>query len=137
MACLGGSLVLSGLQSCAGSKIISGEIVEDDLVIPISAFENLTSSQKKSRNYILVHQNRLQYPIYIYKHSDTEYSAVWMRCTHQGTELTAFGEKLLCSAHGSEFDKNGVVSNGPADQNLRSFPIKLENHHIKISLRAV
>jgi Rieske Fe-S protein len=60
-----------------------------------------------------------------------------MRCTHQGTELQVFGDKLQCPAHGSEFNNSGAVQNGPADIKLRTFPVTLDNHQLKISLKAV
>lgn len=58
-----------------------------------------------------------------------------MSCTHQNAELQVFGDKLQCPAHGSEFDNTGRVLNAPADTNLRTFPVTVENNTIKISLK--
>jgi Rieske Fe-S protein len=60
-----------------------------------------------------------------------------MRCTHQGTELQAAGDYLQCTAHGSEFDKEGRIKNGPADKNLRTFPVTMQDNQLFIDLRAV
>jgi Rieske Fe-S protein len=60
-----------------------------------------------------------------------------MRCTHQGTELQVFGDKLQCPAHGSEFNSKGGVQNGPADTTLRTFPVEIKNNLLHISLKAV
>ena len=46
-----------------------------------------------------------------------------MQCTHQGAELQASGDMLQCPAHGSEFNNKGTVTNGPADTDLRTFPV--------------
>jgi Rieske Fe-S protein len=59
-----------------------------------------------------------------------------MRCTHQGAELTAYGDKLVCSAHGSEFDNKGNVQNAPAEKPLKTFPVFIDNKTLKISLKA-
>ena len=67
--------------------------------------------------------------------SEQEYSALWMKCTHQGTELHAFGDRLQCPAHGSEFTKNGAVQNGPAADPLRTFPVVVDSNVLKINLR--
>jgi Rieske Fe-S protein len=60
-----------------------------------------------------------------------------MKCTHQGSELQVFGDALQCPSHGSEFDKHGGLLNGPADKPLRTFPVKIENDQLKISLKAI
>ncbi|MFV8347346.1 ubiquinol-cytochrome c reductase iron-sulfur subunit [Flavobacterium sp. ZB4P13] len=77
----------------------------------------------------------IKYPICVYRFDANNYSALLMQCTHQGTELQVFGDKLQCSAHGSEFSSKGNVENGPADRNLRNFPIKIDNNTLKISLK--
>ena len=64
-----------------------------------------------------------------------EYSALWMKCTHQGSELQASGDHLHCPSHGSEFNNKGTVSQGPAEKNLKSFPVSVGDGKIKIDLR--
>jgi|SRR6218665_570446 len=136
-ACVGGIGMATLLQSCATAKQVSGQIVNDDLVVPISDFENQNTKQSGFKKYVIVRNDILQYPICVYRFSEHEYSALWMRCTHQGSELQVFGEKLQCPAHGSEFTNQGTVQNGPADTKLRSFPITIEKSQLKISLKAV
>ncbi len=58
-----------------------------------------------------------------------------MKCTHQGTELQVFGDKLQCPAHGSAFNYRGKVENGPANTSLRTFPVTIHNNELKISLK--
>ena len=87
--------------------------------------------------FIVVRNDALQYPICLYRFNDQEYSALWMRCTHQGTELQASGDRLQCTAHGSEFDNRGSVKTGPADKSLRSFPVTVSNNQLFIDLRAI
>jgi Rieske Fe-S protein len=84
-----------------------------------------------------VQHDQLQYPICVYRLSENEYTALWMSCTHQGTELQVFGDKLQCPAHGSEFSNRGDIQNGPADKSLRIFPVKVETNQLLISLKAV
>ena len=130
-ACLGGLFILSALEGCSGSKVITGAIEKSDLVIPESAFIDGSSIKK----FIVVQHDSLKYPICVYRSSATEYTALLMRCTHQGAELQVFGDRLECPAHGSQFDNKGEVKNGPADANLRSFPVIVRNNQIYISLK--
>jgi Rieske Fe-S protein len=130
-ACLGGFLASTVLEGCAGTRMIAGTIVDSDLVVPQSSFKNGNSSKL----YIVVQNEQLKYPVCVYRFSDTEYTALLMRCTHQGAELQVFGDRLECPAHGSQFDDKGHVKNGPADTNLRSFPVIVQNNQIHISLK--
>lgn len=132
---IGSTLGVNLLSSCSSlgrlSKgIVDGEIYDDQLLVPLSAFLD----KSKPREYIIVHNEKLQFPICVYRFSDKEFSALWMECTHQGAELQVFGDKLECPAHGSEFDASGIVENGPADKNLRTFPTELTNKYLKIKL---
>jgi Rieske Fe-S protein len=132
MACLGGGLFASLLEGCSGSKIIEGTISNSDLVVPVSSF---LIKENHFRKYLVVHNDQLAYPVCLYRFTQDNYSALFMRCTHQGTELQVFGDKLQCPAHGSEFSNKGIVRNGPADTNLRTFPVTVQKDQINISLK--
>jgi nitrite reductase/ring-hydroxylating ferredoxin subunit len=131
-ACLGGTMFSALLQSCGGTKIISGNIARSDLVTPLSSF---VKEDHTFRKYIVIHNEQLKYPICLYRFSATDYSALLMRCTHQGAELQVFGDRLECPAHGSEFNDKGIVQNGPAETNLRTFPVRIQGDQILISLK--
>jgi nitrite reductase/ring-hydroxylating ferredoxin subunit len=131
-ACLGGSLLAVLLEGCSTSgKTVSGTIEQADLVVPVAAFQHKDGWRK----YVVVQHEKLQYPVCVYRFSETEYTALLMRCPHQGAELQVFGSRLQCPAHGSEFDDKGVVKNGPADTNLRTFPVAEHNQQLYISLK--
>lgn len=86
-------------------------------------------------SFIIVRNDALKYPICLYKINEEKYTALWMRCTHQGTELQASGDVLQCAAHGSEFNNKGEVRNGPANTALKTFPVIVNNNEIFIDLR--
>lgn len=136
-ACIGGTGLSALLQSCGTTSLLSGKIAGDNLVVPVSDFETKNGKDIYFKKYIVIQNDILQYPVCIYRFNENEYSALWMRCTHQGTELQVFGDKLQCPAHGSEFDSRGGIQNGPADKKLRTFPVTIENNQLKISLKAI
>ena len=129
-ACLGGLALSALLESCGSTKTIEGTISSSDLVVPIASFINNNTFKK----YVVVHHEKLKYPICVYRFSDSQYIALLMRCTHQGAELQVFGDRLECPAHGSEFNNKGIVQNGPADANLRTFPITIINNQLNIRM---
>jgi len=134
MYCLSGGVISSVLSSCQSTHYVAGTIEPKGLSVPASEFTYIKKEETLQRQFIIVHHDKLEAPIYLYKLNDNSYSALWMKCTHQGAELQASGDHLHCPSHGSEFDKNGKVTQGPADKNLRSFPVTVSGDKILIDL---
>ena len=134
-ACLSITAIASVLSSCSATHFITGNVVKDGLTVSKDDFAFNQKGTPAYRSFIIVRNDTLQYPVYIYRFSDQEYSALWMRCTHQGTELQASGDSLQCPAHGSAFSNKGLMTSGPADNSLRVFPVQVTNKEIFIDLR--
>lgn len=124
------------LSSCQSTHYATGSIESNGLSVLKSEFIYLKKDQPMTREYIIVRNDKLEFPIYLYRFSETEYSALLMKCTHQGNELNASGDHLHCSAHGSEFNNKGIVAQGPAEKNLRAFKVTVDNQKIFIDLRS-
>lgn len=135
ITCVSGGLISFLVTGCQATHYASGVMGATGISVPKSEFTYLKKDQTLTRQYIIVQNDKLEFPIYVYRFSDTEYSALWMKCTHQGAELQASGEALHCPSHGSEFTNKGTVSNGPAEKNLRSFPVIVQTETITIDLR--
>lgn len=133
--CISGGLMLSLLDSCSTAKISTATILGSDMIVLMTDFEINKGDAKEFKKYLVVQNDKLQYPVCIYRFDENNYQALWMRCTHQGTELQVFGDKLQCPAHGSEFSNHGKVENGPASTSLRTFPVTITNDQLKISLK--
>lgn len=135
IGCLGAVVMPSVLQRCAGVKYLDAPIEGNELLVPLSSFVIEKEGVKRYHNYVVVENETLKFPICVYRLSENNYSALWMQCTHQGTELHVFGDRLQCPAHGSEFTRTGDVQNGPAADPLRKFPVAVSGTLLKISLR--
>jgi Rieske Fe-S protein len=52
-------------------------------------------------------------------------------CTHQGCDMASQGSVstngLFCACHGSRFDPNGVVLQGPAHQDLPHYAVTIDD----------
>ena len=105
------------------------------IVLLKSEFSYQQKDKVLTRAYIIIQNEKLEFPIYVYRFSENEYSALWMKCTHQGAALQASGDHLQCPSHGSEFNNKGIMSNGPAERNLRSFVVSVVEDKIFIDLR--
>ncbi len=131
MGCLGVLTSSLLLQGCTGTRYVSGTIEDSFLKIPEDIFLNEDNTYL---NHVVVQNDALLYPIAVFRFGSNDYKALLMKCTHQGTELQVFGDRLQCPAHGSEFTNDGSVQNGPADTSLRSLPITKEIKTLKIDL---
>ena len=134
-ACLSMTVISTLVAGCSPTKYISGNLVKDGLRVSKEDFKIKQKGGTAYSSFIIVRNDSFKYPICVYRINDEEYSALWMKCTHQGAELQASGDVLYCSAHGSEFNNKGEVRNGPANTKLRTFPVSVIKDEIFIDLR--
>lgn len=131
-ACIGATVFSGFMESCKSVAYATGSLTDNGLKVPLKDFQLRKGGY---HSYVIIRHESLQYPICVYRFTDKEYAALWMQCSHQGAELQVNGERLTCPAHGSEFDRRGIVQQGPAATALRSFPIQVNEDHLFIDLR--
>lgn len=61
-------------------------------------------------------------PLYVLTLRDGQFAALSPICTHLGCTVEMNGERLVCPCHGSAYDREGTVLQGPAERPLRRFP---------------
>jgi Rieske Fe-S protein len=134
-ACLSAGLLTGLLTSCKSTQFVTGKFNNDGILVDVNDFIIDKDGARTYRLYIIVQNEELKYPICIYRFSDSDYSAIWMQCSHQGAEVQVVGSYLQCPAHGSEFNNQGRVTNGPADRDLKTFPVSIVNNQLFVDLR--
>lgn len=133
--CVGATAMPLVLESCQATHYVNGTTAPIGLEVAMAEFSFEKKGKTEMRHYIIVQNDKLEFPIYLYRISENEYSALWMKCSHQGAQLQAVGDHLQCPSHGSEFTNVGIVNHGPAEKNLRSFPTSTLGDKIVIDLR--
>ena len=136
-ACFSVSVLPLMLGSCTTLINTAGTIVKDGLTLATEDFIIKDKGNIAYRSFLIVRNDALKYPICVYRFNEKQYSALWMKCAHQGAELQASGDYLQCPAHGSEFNNKGQVTNGPANDNLRTFPVTANGNELFIDLRKI
>ena len=131
--CIGGAVAATMINACSPTKYINGRLNENGLIVDKDQFKVGTNGSFS--RFIVVRNESLLFPICIFRFSDQEYSAIWLKCAHQGAEVNVVGDMLQCPAHGSEYDNKGNVTNGPATSNLRTFPVEVSKNELFIDLR--
>lgn len=134
-ACIAATGVASLLQACSFTKYSGGVLEKNGLRISKDEFKLKDNESTAYRSFIIIKNDALKYPVCVYRFTENQYTALWMQCSHQGAELQALGDKLVCPAHGSEFDNKGEVSNGPANNPLRNFPVIVSETDLFIDMR--
>ena len=118
-----GSCSLNGLIGCTPVKYISGTVEGDALVVDKSQWED--------SQYVLVKNQQLSAPIFLTRTPDG-YTALYLECTHKKCEVRPNPKTLKCPCHGSEFDHQGKVLTGPAEDALKSFEIREDEQNLYI-----
>ncbi len=131
LSCIG---VSASLNSCTSVHHVTGVTSNNTISVNRSEFIQTKGEKSGFRKYIIVRAENLNYPIVVYRFSETDFKALLLRCTHQSYVLNVSGDLISCSAHGSEFTNKGDVVQGPAEQSLQSFPVKMDENMIYIQL---
>ena len=116
-------------ESCSAPANVTASAYDaalNKITIPLSSFG--------TQNKLVVDGPNGDYKIFLIKKSDTEISALQMKCTHRGHGLNMQDTNLHCPLHGSEFDFDGNVTEGPAASPLKKFPVSVENGNAVIAL---
>lgn len=126
---------ISLLESCA-SAIYSAKhnLSEGKISLDESEFTVTAKKGTSQRKFVLVRNEKLEFPVYVNRIGDHQYKAVYLKCTHKGCEVRPQGTILVCPCHSSEFDVNGKVLSPPADEDLKQFPVTVADNKILISI---
>lgn len=130
-ACLlaGAGFLISDLTACSPTgNIMKLPIAENSVRIPVSAFA--TESMR------IIRPEGWFYDIAVRKNSADQYEALMLECTHQQNQLLVNPTGFRCTLHGSEFNLDGQVVKGPAEQSLKKFTTLLDQGNVVVKLKS-
>jgi Rieske Fe-S protein len=129
-ACLAVSagMVIGSLSSCATLPAYKTTIADHKVIVPVDLFAN--------SNFQLIQPKNLYYNIGLRKEADGTYTALLLRCTHADNQLvpSGNGNGFTCNLHGSKFNQEGAVTNGPAERGLKRYPTQVVSNQIIINI---
>ena len=71
-------------------------------------------------------------PIYVLALGNRRFAAVSPICTHLGCTVEIEQSRLVCPCHGSNYDREGRVLRGPAEEPLTRYPVELTTDDVLI-----
>jgi cytochrome b6-f complex iron-sulfur subunit len=120
------------LMVCAGCNLVSCSSNDD----PTPTAVDFTLDLSLSANSTLqnIGGSISKEGVIIAKLSSTDFTAVSQACTHEGTKVNyrSSQQDFLCPNHGSIFDKNGTVKNGPATSALKKYNTELTGTNLRV-----
>jgi Rieske Fe-S protein len=124
---VGAGMVVSSLSSCGTAlPVYKTDVAANKIAVPVSLFDN--------SEFQLVQPKSMYYNIGLKKEKDGTYTALLLRCTHADNQLIPTGNGFKCTLHGSAFDKEGSVTNGPAERPLKKYPTEIISNQIIIHI---
>lgn len=129
-----GSSAIAFLASCSKVYYAINADAGKNIALDLSEFDEVKEGLTAKRSFVLVKNERLQFPVAVYRSNGEKYTALYLECTHSGCELRPASTVLQCPCHGSEFSTEGKVMNPPAEKDLLQFPVALNHNQLIIQL---
>ena len=114
---IGGILLLNCLQACSDDTEVTP--ISPRLDFSLDLNQNTNSALRSPNGFLVINSQR----VIVVRLANNEFIAVQSNCTHQGVTVAfrANQNDFYCSAHGSSFQLDGTVINGPAGSPLRQY----------------
>ena len=123
----GSGFLLSELGACGPAyQVVKTEIINNQVQIPVAGFTQSGLQFVRPKGWL--------YDLAVMKKNDGTYEAILLQCTHQSNQLIPAGNGYTCSLHGSQFNKEGVVTKGPASHPLKKYPVAIDHENLIINL---
>jgi Rieske Fe-S protein len=75
-------------------------------------------------------------PVYLLVLDGGGFAALSSICTHRGCTVDLGGQGLACPCHGSQYDREGNVTRGPASRALTRYPVRASGDELIIEVGA-
>lgn len=102
--------------------------IRPDGFIAVGSLAELNENEQ-----IFDHKNEI---VVVQNPTNRQLSALNFKCTHQGCPVgwDKSSQILMCPCHGSKFNAQGEIIQGPAGQPLKTYPVKEENGLVWVKL---
>lgn len=123
----GSGMLVGSLASCGSAlPVYKTAVADNKIAVPLDLFA--------TSDFQIIQPKSMYYNIGLKKEKDGTYTALLLRCTHADNQLIPMGNGFKCTLHGSTFDNEGHVTQGPAERSLQKYVTKVESNQIIIHI---
>jgi cytochrome b6-f complex iron-sulfur subunit len=100
-----------------------------------SGFTAIGTTADLDQQGYLANSTALSEPVIVIKDPNNSAALIALaaKCTHQGCEVAWQEDLFACPCHGSKFNPDGSVVNGPATEPLAPFTAKIEGDSVLVA----
>ena len=128
---LGGVGAATLLGACASLVTRTITPVDGRIQLDISSAPELATPNGALR----IHVPSREAPLYIVATGAGTFAALSSICTHRGCVVDIQGARLVCPCHGSTYDRDGRVLQGPAERALDRYRVDKVGNVLTIDLQ--
>lgn len=125
-----GLAISSGILGCTAMTTLEAVPHDGRLTVETAEFRELA----KVGGAVQVNPARPVDPILLVRVGADQYRAISSTCTHLGCQVRKTRYALRCPCHGSMYDFEGQVLNGPAQHPLTVYPVEVSGTIVTIHL---
>lgn len=111
------------LAGCAGLVARSVPLAGGRIHLALAHFPELSEPGGSAK---VVPEGR-QEPVYVLATDRGRWVALSPICTHLGCTVEIQGSRIVCPCHGSTYDREGRVLQGPAERALARYPVTVSD----------
>ena len=119
-------MTLGAAVSCAGlgcASMATRPVTPRDGVVTLDLAE--APGLQSEGGFLRIQPQGHPNALYVLALPDGEYTTLSPICTHRGCTVDLLGSELVCPCHGSTYDRQGSVLEGPAERPLQAYPTRL------------
>ncbi|MDH3732010.1 MAG: Rieske (2Fe-2S) protein [Gemmatimonadota bacterium] len=111
----------TGLVGCASLAVVSVPTGGGRARLVLRDYPQLASPG----GYLRVQPDDLPHHLLVFAGDAGEFTVVSPVCTHRQCIVSVAGPRLVCPCHGSEYERDGTVTMGPAERRLDRYPAEV------------
>jgi cytochrome b6-f complex iron-sulfur subunit len=118
-------------EGCAPSaRVVHARTTGSKAIIPLASLPDLDQPHEYARVFI----GGLSNPVLLFRQHHGELWALGSTCSHRGCEVNKLRTTFVCPCHGSEYDLEGKVIQGPAPEPLNRYRVDRLADRIEVYL---
>ncbi len=125
-----GAIACAALSGCASVMARPVTAVDGRILLTLADHPELAARN----GAITILPSGTADPILVLRTGDRTYAALSAVCTHRGCTVEVAGDRLECPCHGSQYNREGTVLEGPAERALGRFTTRVEGSRLIIDL---